>query len=164
MSLVLSRTTDSIESRQYHVAQNSSFHTTKDDKEQSQWQLKAGFVEAPNTHKPPEHKHNRAIPRTGKLGAKKPQQEGAPEQRNNKKSKRSETITELNHPEPKDSPEPPNQSAEQLMLQQSTQTTNDNNLSNPRNQPRSEPVQTPGSLGSTDQTVQRLVQATTAEI
>ena len=163
VSLVLNRTTGLV-SPQFHVAHDSSFHTTKDDHDPSIWQIKAGFVQAPTTHKAPAHQDDRKVPRKGKLGAKRPQQEGAPEQHNNKRIKRSKTITELNHPEPKDSPEPPNQSAEQRMLQQSTQTTNDNNLSNPRNQPRSEPVQTLRSLGSTDQTVQRLVQAKAANI
>jgi hypothetical protein len=51
------------------------------------WQIKAGFVQAPTTHKAPAHQDDRKVPRKGKLGAKRPQQEGALEQQDNKKLK-----------------------------------------------------------------------------
>jgi hypothetical protein len=105
VALVLDRQTGFV-SPQFHVTFDSSFHTIKDDKDESLWQAKAGFVQSIKTIKPIMEALPEALPKRVHFELS-PLPEGAPV-RTTKKRKQQSTNSTNNAP-PEGAPTKPTQ-------------------------------------------------------
>jgi len=159
VALVLDRTTGLV-SPQFHVAFDSSFHTTKDDNQTSEWQKRAGFVQAPKQHEPPIRNSTIATKTKSEKGLKRSQRNRS----NEPHTKKVRIINEpMNRPEQQQSPEPPKSNAEE-QLQQSERNLTPQEETNPRRQTGSDLGSATRQSGRKRQTIHRLIEVMTTEI
>ena len=97
MALVLDRQTGFV-SPQFHVAFDPSFHTVKDDKDESLWQARSGFVTSTASVKPVPEQVPAALPKRAHF-ALTPSPEGAPARRSKRHKQQSNNSTRKAPPE-----------------------------------------------------------------
>jgi len=165
VALVLDRTT-SLVSPQFHVKFDPCFHTTQQDKFDSQWQTKAGFVAKKGEKREEQSKlmptNPTLLPQQEAEGAGMPEPEGAKPTSSTSKSKRKRERTP-----PKDRREPESQRPRQRKSRSEPAAAVNEELLTPT---RAEPPTTVESdqrktrSGRKSQPVQRLIEAMMTEM